>query len=176
MKKGFTVIEIVITIIIVSIITVPFVLFFNSFIKNYHYGKPNQVVQNVVSDAIKEIAETLVQANEILTSESERIEFNITIDGNFKNIVYELQNGFIIRSFDSEKRYVPYYNNPNTPDDEKVFLAISFKYFDELDNLITTPNPDKVYRIEISIKGEPYINPGNLPSLELISSVRIRNK
>ncbi|MGQ9845687.1 MAG: prepilin-type N-terminal cleavage/methylation domain-containing protein [Caldisericia bacterium] len=176
MKKGFTVIEIVITIIIVSIITVPFVLFFNSFIKNYHYGKPNQVVQNVVSDAIKEIAETLVQANKILTSESEKIEFNITIDGNLKKIVYELQNGFIIRSFGLEKRYVPYYNNPNTPDGEKVFLAISFKYFDELDNPITTPNPDKVYRIEISIKGEPYINPGNLPSLGLISSVRIRNK
>lgn len=176
MKKGFTIIEIVIAIIIISIITVPFVLFFNSFIKNYHYGKPNQVVQTVVTDAIREITETLVQANKILTSESEKIGFNISIDGNLKTIFYELQNGFIIRSSGLEKRGVPYYNNPNTPDNEKIFLALNFKYFDEFDNPITNPNPDKVYRVEVSIKGEPYINPGNLPSLELISSVRIRNK
>lgn len=176
MKKGFTIIEIVVTIMIVSIITVPFVLFFNSFIKNYHFGKPNQVVQTVVTSAIREITETLVQANEILTSESEKIGFNISIDGNLKTIFYELQNGFIIRSSGLENRCVPYYNNPDTPDSEKVFLAIFFRYYDEFDNLITTPNPDKVYRIEISIKGEPYINPGNLTSLELISSVRIRNK
>ncbi|MCX8095712.1 MAG: prepilin-type N-terminal cleavage/methylation domain-containing protein [Caldisericia bacterium] len=177
MRKGFTIIEIVIAMLIIGILIVPIVLFFNQTIKNYTVGKPYPKTVEVVTDAINEIETLLRQANSIFISEEKSIGFIISIETKTRKIVYELDNGFIVRTDDFGKKYTPYYNNPETPVSESIYLELSFKYYDEKNNSLPYGQPDKVRLVEISIKGSPRQVPqGTInPEFSLTTMVKLRN-
>jgi len=176
MKKGFSIIEIVIVIIIVSLIILPITIFFGSTIKGFFAGKPSNIVIGTVNDALREIEEVLKGASELGIIEAERIGFFVprNLGQSEVKIIISSENGFLIRIDDFGTKYIPYYNNPNTPDSERVFLSINFKYYDASFNEITDPNLVEV--VEISIKGEAYENPSQTGWYELNTMVKLRNR
>jgi len=176
MKKGFSLIEITIVIIIIALIIFPITLFFNSTIKSFFYGKPSDKVLEVVTDAIREVEDLLRESSEVETIESQKVEFKLKRDlGNNEYNITILQDGdFIKRTDKLGSRYIPYYNNPETPLDEKINLTINFKYFDLYFN--ETSDKDSVYLIEITIISRPYINPLETSEFELKNMVRLRNR
>lgn len=180
MKKGFTLIEITIVIIITALIIFPITIFFNSTIKSFFYGKPSNKVLEVVTDAMREVEDLLRGASEFETIESQKVKFKLK--RNFGNNEYNItisQDGDFIKKINEVNEetftiYVPYYNNSNTPSDEKINLTINFKYYDLSFN--ETTDIDSVYLIEITISGEPYVNPLETPEFELKNMVRLRNR
>lgn len=176
MRKGFSIIEIVIVIIIVSLIILPITTFFGSTIKSFFAGKPSNIVIGTVNDALREIEELLKGANSIGIVETERIGFILPKDLGVSEvkIIISSENGVLKRIDDFGTKYIPYYNNPETPNSEKVFLSINFKYYDANFNEIT--DPDLVEIVEISIKGEAYENPSETGWYELNTMVKLRNR
>lgn len=177
MRKGFSLIEIIIGIIIISFLIFPIILFFNQTIKNFTYGKPDSKTVEVVTDAINEIESLLRQANSIGISEATMIGFIIPKGGGERKIIFELDNGLIKRTDDFGTKYTPYYNSPNTPLGEAVIFELSFKYFDENNNLIPFGEPDRVKLVEIAIKGTPKVIPQGMsnPEFSLQTMVKLRN-
>lgn len=184
MKKGFTLIEITIAMLIIGVLLVPVVLFFNQTMKNYTLGRPNTKTVEVVTDAINEIETLLKQAESIGIAEVTSIGFVIpkNITGNppiLRKIIFSLDSdGFIQRTDDFGTKYTPYYNNPNTPISDVVIFELSFRYFDENNNLLPYSQPDRVRLVEIAIKGTPKQIPQGMsnPEFELKTMVKLRNK
>ena len=176
MRKGFSIIEIVIVIIIVSLIILPITIFFGSTIKGFFAGKPSNLVIGTVNDALREIEELLKGANSLGIIEAERIGFIVPRDlgGKEVKIIISTENGLLKRVDDFGTKYIPYYNNPNTPNSEKVNLSIYFKYYDASFN--ETNDPNLVEIVEISIKGEAYENPSGTGSYDLNTMVKLRNR
>ncbi len=176
MKNGFSLIEVSIVIIIIALIIFPITLFFNSTIKSFFYGKPSNKVLEVVTDAMREVEDLLRGANELETIESQKVEFKLkrNLGNNEYNITISQDGDFIKRVDELGSRYIPYYNDPNTPSDEKTNLTINFKYYDLSSN--ETSDIDSVYLIEITIIGRPYVNPLETPEFELKNMVRLRNR
>ena len=177
MKKGFSLIEIVIGIIIISFLIFPIVLFFNQTIKNFTYGKPNSKTVEVITDAINEIESLLRQANSIGIAEVDEIGFIIPKDSGERKIIFNLIDGFIQRTDDFGTKYTPYYNSPETPLSEAVYIELSFRYFDENNNLLPYGLPDRVRLVEIAIKGSPREIPQGMinPEFSLQTVVKLRN-
>lgn len=179
MKKGFTIIEIVVAMLIIGILIVPITYFLNKTIRSFYTGKPSQVALSVVNDAMNEIMDTLRVAKSLSIVEATRIGFIIPINngvGEFK-IVFYLNNGFVVREDDNGTKYVPYYNNPNTSSSELINFSINFKYYSKENILLPPPvDPNQVYAVEISLKGEPNENPEGLPPIEMVNVVRLRNR
>ena len=175
-RKGFSIIEIVIVIIIVSLIILPITIFFGSTIKGFFAGKPSNLVIGTVNDALREIEELLKGANNLGIIEAERIGFIVPRNLGIKEvkIIISTENGFLKRVDDFGTKYIPYYNNPNTPNSEKVNLSINFKYYDA--NFNETTDPNLVEIVEISIKGEAYENPSGTGWYELNTMVKLRNR
>lgn len=176
MKKGFTLIEITIVIIITALIIFPITIFFNSTIKSFFYGKPSNKVLEVVTDAMREVEDLLRGASEFETIESQKVKFKLkrNFGNNEYNIKISQDGDFISRTDELGSSYIPYYNNSNTPSDEKINLTINFKYYDL--SFKETTDIDSVYLIEITISGEPYVNPLETPEFELKNMVRLRNR
>lgn len=177
MRKGFTLIELVIAIMIFSIIIAPTIIFFNQTIKNFTYGKPDSKTVEVVTDAINEIESLLRQANSVGIAEANKIGFIIPKSGGERKITFDLINGFIQRTDDFGTKYTPYYNSPNTPLSEVVNLELSFRYFDKNNNLLPYGVPDQVRVVEIAIKGSPKEIPQGMTNseFELQTMVKLRN-
>jgi len=175
MRRGFSLIEIVIGILIIGILLFPVTIFFNQTIKNYTYRKPDAKVVEVVTDAINEIETLLRGAKNIGIAESTKIGFIIPYNGGEKKIIFELYNGLIRRTDDLGTKYTPYYNNPNTPISELINFEIGFKYYDESNNLLPYGSPDRVRVVEISIKGEPAQHTSEVPTFSLTTKVKLRN-
>jgi len=175
-KKGFTLIEITIVIIITALIIFPITIFFNSTIKSFFYGKPSNKVLEVVTDAMREVEDLLRGASEFETIESQKVKFKLkrNFGNNEYNIKISQDGDFISRTDELGSSYIPYYNNSNTPSDEKINLTINFKYYDL--SFKETTDIDSVYLIEITISGEPYVNPLETPEFELKNMVRLRNR
>jgi len=175
-KKGFTLIEITIVIIITALIIFPITIFFNSTIKSFFYGKPSNKVLEVVTDAMREIEDLLRGASEFETIESQKVKFKLkrNFGNNEYNITISQDGDFISRTDELGSSYIPYYNNSNTPSDEKINLTINFKYYDLSFN--ETTDIGSVYLIEITISGEPYVNPLETQEFELKNMVRLRNR
>lgn len=177
MKKGFSLIEIIIGMIIITVLIFPIILFFNQTVKNFTYGKPNSKTVEVVTDAINEIETLLRQAESVESSDAISIGFIIPKDGELRKIIFKLDNNFIKRTDDFGTKYTPYYNNPNSPANERVNLELVFKYFDENGNLLPYGQPNLVRLVEISIKGVPYELPQGTvnPEFYLQTMVKLRN-
>jgi len=176
-RKGFSIIEIVIVIIIVSLIILPITIFFNSTIKGFFAGKPSNLVIGTVNDALREIEELLKGANSLGIIEAQRIGFIVprNLGGSNVSITIYSNNGYLIKVINNTiTKYIPYYNNPNTPNSEKVILLIYFKYYDASFNETTDPNLVEI--VEISIKGEAYENPSGTGSYDLNTMVKLRNR
>jgi len=175
-KKGFTLIEITIVIIITALIIFPITIFFNSTIKSFFYGKPSNKVLEVVTDAMREVEDLLRGASEFETIESQKVKFKLkrNFGNNEYNITISQDGDFISRTDELGSSYIPYYNNSNAPSDEKINLTINFKYYDL--SFIETTDIGSVYLIEITISGEPYVNPLETQEFELKNMVRLRNR
>ncbi len=177
MKRGFTIIEIVIAMLIIGILIVPVVMFFNQTIENFTKRKPDTKTLEVLTDALNEIEALLRQSDRIGIAETEKIGFTIPKGSEKRKIIYELINGFIQRTDDFGIKYTPYYNNPNTPLNEQIYISLNFNYYDKDNNPLPSPvNPNSVYLVEIVLKGEPRENPDNIPPLEIKIMVKLRNK
>lgn len=176
MKKGFTLIEITIALMIIGILLVPVVLFFNQTIKNYTYGRPDTKTVEVVTDAMNEI-ETLLRQGYLVDAQSNNSYLKIFIKSNyFIEITYDSQN-YLIKRGDS--KYIPYYNNLSTPISERVkIIKLEFKYYGYNNNPNIQDNSE-AYAVEIIIEGQPYTQPGGSLGdikFELKTMVKLRNK
>lgn len=177
MRKGFTLIEIVIAMLIIGILILPVVIFFNQTIENFTRRKPDAKTLEVLTDALNEIEALLRQSDNIGIAEIEKIGFTLPKGSEKRKIIYELINGFIQRTDDFGTKYTPYYNNPGTPLNEQISFSLNFNYYDINNNLLSSPvDPNSVYLVEIVLKGEPKENPDDIPPLEMKTMVKLRNK
>ncbi len=165
MKKGLTLIEIIIALMIIGMLLAPVILFFNQTIKNYTLGRPDIKTVKVVIDAMNEIESLLRQGEIILKQEAQIISFTIIINDQIKLITFEEENNLIKRTDDNLVRYTPYYNTPDSPNSEKIDLNLYFKYPDDKSVIII-------------IKGTPKIIPQGMqnPSFTLNTMVKLRNR
>lgn len=179
-KKGITLIEIFIVIVIVGIILIPIVLFFNQSIKSSYTSKPYSTLINTTYDAMEEIISYLRQIKDIDLAQTTKISF-IIVDSNGvdrKFSIYTDSDGFIILDEVLSKKTIPYYNNPQTPQDERVFFELNFRYFDFENVIIDDPqnNLEKIKGVEVSFKGSIKETSTTEKTISLSTFAKLRNK
>ena len=178
MRKGISLIETIIAITLIAIIITPLVLYFDSTIKFFHTANPSYKTVSVVNDAMNEITDTLRQAKDVGISEETKVGFIVPLnDGRDEmKIIFsaDTSNYLIVREDDNGRSYVPYYNNPDTPDEDRVLLKLQFTYYDEDGD--RTTDPARVRVVEVSISAISKIDPERTSRVDMKSVVTLRNR
>lgn len=180
MRKGLSLIELIISITLIAILIIPIVLLFNKTIRVFHSGNPSYKVFFVINDAMNEITDIIRQAESIEISEETKVGFIIPINEGIDDMKITLSadtgNHLIIREGDNGKSYVPYYNTPDTPEEERVLIKLEFTYYGEGGTELSYGDSDKVKSVKILISGVSASDPEKTSHIEMVNMVTLRNR
>lgn len=158
-QNGFTFIEIIVTIIVISIITAIGAQILTTIIRSFNLItlRKDMLFSSRVSmnRMIREIRH--VDISRIIEANSTRFQAYIVTDANIENVRFELDGTNLKR------------NNDILANDIQNFTGIQFTYWDA--NEIITSDPNNISRVDIRLRFQK----GN-QTFDYESGVRIRNK
>jgi len=164
-QKGMTLIELMVTMVILSIIILGLVVFFSSGVRSWITGQYQLEAQRNARQAMESMVRE-IRHGEIVKkdgSTSTSIIFNTPFNGS-PDIRYHLNNGTGIL-----------YRNTTNPIIDDV-LSLSFTYLDNTDNVIDTSDlefSNKVSKIHINLQVD--VDGDNKPDITLNSDIDLRN-
>ena len=161
--KGYSIIELVVSMMLVAIITVPLTIFFGSTIRSFFSGKPPLIVEQVLYDAVNEISDNLREGRGVYTnSNNTTVRFKNKL-GQDATILLNTSNYLIERVEGGKTTYIPYYNTVISP--QVIFNNSVFGYL--TDNNVRWNGTGNITSVELNLTGT-YNTPSTIDFYSLI--------
>jgi len=161
-QKGMTLIELMITTVILSILILGLVVFFSGGVRSWISGEHQLEAQRNARQAMESMVREIRHGETVdNSSDPTSIVFKTPFNGSL-NINYHLETGRIL------------YRNTNPIIND--VLSLSFAYLDNIDNVIPTSDTEfsnKVSKIHIELQVDA--DKDNNPDITLNSDIDLRN-
>lgn len=155
-NKGFSLIELMVVLVILSLIILGLVTFFTGGARSWIKGQSQLQAQRDARQAMDRMVREIRESDHIEDSSTpSSIDFHTPFDG---YISYSLLDSYLKRGSN------PVINNVQ---------SLVFTYFDNSGNLVDPPDSDKISKVHIDLQVD--VDQDNNPDITLNSDVNLRN-